>query len=46
MPRIFDNIRTTLSDGLRAVLPEAHSCSLKPGKFSAAHKGQMELYLR
>ncbi len=31
MPRIFDNLRLTLVDGLRAVLPEAQACSFCVG---------------
>jgi hypothetical protein len=41
MPRIFDNIRVKLSEGLREILPEAQSCSFCVGYLNLRGWGQI-----
>jgi superfamily II DNA or RNA helicase len=41
MPQIFDNIRVKLTEGLRAVLPEADSCSFCVGYLNLRGWGQL-----
>jgi superfamily II DNA or RNA helicase len=41
VPRIFDNIRVKLSEGLRAILPEAHSCAFCVGYLNLRGWGQI-----
>jgi hypothetical protein len=41
MPRIFDNIHSKLSDGLRKVLPEARCCSFCIGYLNLRGWGQI-----
>ncbi|MBI2928234.1 MAG: NgoFVII family restriction endonuclease [Verrucomicrobia bacterium] len=41
MPRIFDNIRVKLSEGLRDILPEAQSCSFCVGYLNLRGWGQI-----
>jgi superfamily II DNA or RNA helicase len=41
MPQIFDNIRVKLAEGLRAVLPEAQSCSFCVGYLNLRGWGQL-----